>query len=328
MGSRVTFGVMTDLHSEIIHDAEKRIEAFTTACAQNHVDFGVQLGDFTLPDWKGYYLCEEERVSDNLRNTLSLEEKTRAKRRGLLNLLSGHEFSTYHVLGNHDMDLHSIREVLDFYGMENASYSFDQNGFHFVVLDTNYGLKDGKEFSFEHGLYRNWVYQPEEPYPYVPKKELMWLEKDLENTDKPVILLSHSGLNGAFLNVLNHEEVFDILTQTPGKVILCINGHKHQDILAYERGIPVVTINSISGVILHPKYARERFDRETEETYPNLKCMAVYSEPLFAMVTIDENTITIKGKQTTFVPPSPQDLGARYKTGELTASISDIVIRR
>ena len=46
--------------------------------------------------------------------------------------------SKYHVIGNHDLEKRYSREsVLSFWGAKAPYYSFDQSGYHFVVLDGN-----------------------------------------------------------------------------------------------------------------------------------------------------------------------------------------------
>ena len=48
----VKFGVMADLHVDIMPECEERLAAFLDACRKEDVDFIVQLGDFCYPDAK------------------------------------------------------------------------------------------------------------------------------------------------------------------------------------------------------------------------------------------------------------------------------------
>ena len=48
----------------------------------------------------------------------------------------------YHVLGNHDMDVCNKQTIMALWGMPKRYYSFDEGGFHFVVLDRNLWKKD------------------------------------------------------------------------------------------------------------------------------------------------------------------------------------------
>ena len=44
----------------------------------------------------------------------------------------------YHVLGNHDMDVCDKPTIMRLWGMEKRYYSFDNGGYHFVVMDRNF----------------------------------------------------------------------------------------------------------------------------------------------------------------------------------------------
>ena len=45
----VRFGVMTDVHKDVIHDADQRLEVFINRMTQLRPDFVIQLGDFCIP---------------------------------------------------------------------------------------------------------------------------------------------------------------------------------------------------------------------------------------------------------------------------------------
>ena len=308
----IKIAILTDLHTEIVHDAERRIDAFVEAANKEGVDFAVQLGDFIQPPFDGSYVCTEDKVSPVMRNMLERKGLYAEKKQSLLDRFGKLNCPFYHVLGNHDLDLYTKEEVMDFWGMPSGYYSFDQGEYHFVVLDVNY-IKDGeKALDFCKGNYMKWMFQGEEPFPYVPEEELKWLQEDLKNTDKQTIVLSHEGLNDAFLNAINYKEIFDILKAAPNGVRICINGHKHQDLLEEQEGIPVYTVNSISGYSVPPQFAARRFDDETEEKFPSAQYMCIYEDPLFVIVTINDDSIEIKGGKTSFVEPGPDVVGVHF----------------
>ena len=110
-GGGVRFGVITDLHQDVMHDAVSRVTAFVDAMTAAKADFIVQLGDFCVP-----------------------AEKNRAF------LAAWNRFAgpRWHVLGNHDMDGGRKREeAVAFLGMPARHYTFDAGGVRFVVLDGN-----------------------------------------------------------------------------------------------------------------------------------------------------------------------------------------------
>lgn len=105
------FGLITDVHQDIIHDAPARLSAFVEEMTRRKVDFIAQLGDFCIP---------------------------KEANRGFLEVWERFEGPRYHVLGNHDMDGGFSREqTVKFYGMPDRHYAFKQGGVTFVVLDGN-----------------------------------------------------------------------------------------------------------------------------------------------------------------------------------------------
>ncbi len=54
------------------------------------------------------------------------------------------EKPSYHTIRNHECDVCSKMQILEYWGEKNAYYSFDMGGVHFVVLDPNYGKVGGE----------------------------------------------------------------------------------------------------------------------------------------------------------------------------------------
>ena len=73
----VRFGICTDVHKDIMHDADARLQVFVDRMNQEQVDFILQLGDFCRP-------------YDDNRSFMQVWESFAGQR--------------YHVLGNHDTD--------------------------------------------------------------------------------------------------------------------------------------------------------------------------------------------------------------------------------
>lgn len=316
----VRFGVMTDLHTDIIHDAKVRVNEFVREVNENDCDFAIQLGDFIQPEFIGSYSCKEDRVSAVMKNVLAGKGLSPKEKQEIWKEFKLLNCPLYHVLGNHDLDLYSKEEILKYWGVKSSTYSFDSKDFHFIVLDANYGVEDSKAISFERGNYMKWYFQKVEPFPYIPKEQLQWLEDDLKKTDKPSIVFCHEGVNGGFLNAINHEEIFDTLKKAPFGVRCCFCGHKHEDLLEEEDGIPVYFVNSMSGYSVPAQFAKKRFSEEIEEHYPNVRYMCVYEKPLYVIVTVDKSAITIEGRNSNFVQPSPQEAGVKFDEGNITFS--------
>ena len=147
------FGIITDIHKDVMHDADERLRVFVEQMEREKVDFIVQLGDFCVP--------KEENL-------------------GFLKVWNTFKGPRYHVLGNHDTDDNgqgpTTRErTMAYWKMPARFYSFDQGGIHFVVLDGNDRPADHKS-----------------GYPrFVADDQLKWLRKDLATTKKSTVIFVH-----------------------------------------------------------------------------------------------------------------------------------------
>ena len=103
----ITFGVVADVHEDMLPDIVERVDAFLSTAQAHSADFVIQLGDF----------CRSRAVHDKFWDTWNK-----------------YPMPKYHVLGNHDMDLDSKPEIMKAWGMPSNYYSFDVNGFHFIVI--------------------------------------------------------------------------------------------------------------------------------------------------------------------------------------------------
>lgn len=278
----IKFAICTDVHQDIIHDATKRMNSFIEEAQNENVDFIIQLGDFCFP------IDENQPFVDSW------------------NLFEGDK---YHALGNHDMDVSSKAVTQKFWGMEKSYYSFDQGEFHFIVLDPNYYVDDGEFIDYNNGNY----YAHAGSRANIPPQQIEWLKKDLEATEKLTVVFSHQSLEKE-RSIKNQVEVRKILEQAnlkSKKVIACFNGHNHDDNHTELNGIHYIRINSTSYKWVGNKYEfAGRYDDKTNESRPSLKYTIPYTDAIMAIVEMDSKGIlTIKGNQSTFVPPGPEELG-------------------
>jgi calcineurin-like phosphoesterase family protein len=110
-GPKVRFGVITDVHQDLIPDGPDRLAAFLAAMRGADVDFIVQLGDFCIPH---------------------------PRNQAFMDVWRSWPGPSYHVLGNHDFDGgYRPEQVRAFYGMAAAYYRFEAAGVAFFVLDGN-----------------------------------------------------------------------------------------------------------------------------------------------------------------------------------------------
>lgn len=274
----VKFGICTDVHLPTMHDSEYRITTFIDAMKKEKPDFIIELGDFSTPEPKY------------------------AKYFDIWNSFPGEKF---HVIGNHEMDGGTSREkALEYRKMNSSYYSFNKNGFHFIVLDGN-DKKNPEAKGYKQ---------------FIGPEQVNWLKEDLAKAEGPVVIFSHQGLAhyssaDEEYGVENYREMQQILethnAKNPrNKVIGCFNGHTHYDYAENINGIWYITITSMSYHWLGDNYVHIRYSEEVDKNFKWIKYTAPFKEPLFTTVEISsKGTIKIAGKKTEWVGKTPWELG-------------------
>ncbi len=306
MAPCVRFGVFSDLHVDIMHDCEARLRAFLTDCAARDVDFIIQLGDFCYPDEGRRCLCRPENRPVNIQN--ALDAPTYADKAEILRLYRDFPRPSYHVIGNHDLDMCSHEQMMAFYGgIDSPYYSFDCGGCHFAVLDPNYVYADGRYIPYDNGIYFDYSYEKVKRLPYLPAEQIEWLRRDLADTPYPTVVFSHQRLCPGGL--CNADALAPVLAGAPNRVILAANGHLHKDNLRRTGDTWFWNVNSMSCYWLDRDYAVRRYTPELDEKYPNIRYTVPYRDPLYAIVTVTDGVIDIRGRRSEFVCVSPAAQG-------------------
>ncbi len=273
----VKIGMCTDVHLPTMHDGEYRITTFIDYMKKKKPDFIIELGDFVTPD---------------------------PKYAGMVAIWNSYPGEKYHVIGNHEMDGGTSHEkALEYRNMKSGYYSFDKNGFHFIVLDGN-DKKNPEVKGYKQ---------------FIGPAQVNWLKEDLSQAKSPVVIFSHQGL--AFYHgvdedygIENYQEVQDLLTSHNAshplaKVIACFNGHTHWDYAENIKGIWYITITSMSYHWLGENYEHIRYSPEVDKNFKWIKYTAPFKEPLFTIVEISsKGTIRIAGKKTEWEGPSPWEI--------------------
>jgi predicted phosphodiesterase len=282
----VRFGICADVHKDVMHDADQRLQVFVNEMNEKDVDFIIELGDFTQP--QDY-------------NT------------SFMNVWKSFEGLSFHVLGNHDTDndtgdRYSRDHAVSYLDMPARHYSFDIEGFHFIVLDGN-DKKDPPQSGYAR---------------YMGTKQLDWLEQDLNMTESQVVVFSHQSTEdpGGLENAAEVRKILESAKLKSGKqkVIACFSGHHHIDYSNAINGINYVQINSMSYYWMGGDYQHVRYSNEIDEKYPYIKYTAPYKDPIYATIEIDSRgKIRIIGRESIWVGPDPWELGypedERNKTG-------------
>jgi len=143
-------------------------------------------------------------------------------------------FPKYYVLGNHCVDQLKKTEFLQGVGQKESYYSFDLNGFHFVVLDSCF-KSDGTPYGR-----RNFKWTDAN----VPQPELQWLEADLKKTKHPTIVFAHQPLDlkDTASHAVKNSSVVRKLLEKSEKVTAVFQGHSHQNHYSEIAGIHYCTM--------------------------------------------------------------------------------------
>ena len=298
----VRFAIASDFHAPDIPDGEHRVATFIKAANDEKVDFIIELGDF----------CRLDSASQVYRN--------------LWNSFPGDK---YQVIGNHDMDRYTFEEYTQGMNMPARYYSFDQGDFHFIVLDGN-NLFDGKKYT--HYARANY-YVDAKKRAHIDPEQMDWLKKDLAATNKRCILFSHQSIEEALNNGAEVRKILEAENQRAGfkKVVMAFGGHNHSNYSKEINGITYVQINSASYVwIGEPTQTEKRYSKEINDRFGGiLKYSMTYTEPLYAIVTLNSKGATLKGTDAEFVPPTPKDLNMNDSVGvfPLVSNIKDLKVK-
>lgn len=287
------FGIIADIHKDIMHDADERLSQFVQVMKEAKVDFVIQIGDFCVP---------------------------KEENRKFLEIFRSYPGPQFHVIGNHDTDGGYRREqTVEYYGMPARYYSWEQGGFHFVVLDGNDRPEDHQ------GGYPR----------FIAEDQAEWLKSTIEGSCKPTIVFSHQSLEredrGGVQNGSEIRQILEAENCRAGfkKILACFSGHHHRDYLRTLSGIHYSQINSASYFWVGGNYQKIRYSEAIDQKYPYIKYTTPYKDPVFGLVTVDldRKELSITGRQSEFVGPAPWELGESkeyWDAATLTPHVSDL----
>jgi 3',5'-cyclic AMP phosphodiesterase CpdA len=225
------FGFITDVHHGTHgKDQRDRLRRFIDAAITRKPEFIIQCGDF----------CCAKGGLDACSGFLAEWNRFPGKK--------------HHVIGNHDCDFQSKNDLLRAWDIPNRYYSFDAGPLHFVVLDRNHFIDEatGNTVSYDRG---NWYPIHKKGGPghlsrvsVIDPEQLAWLARDLEATDKPIVIFQHQpsgvGSHDGNWEELNH--VIDSHNARRGRIqvaaVFC--GHDHDEQVCVRHGVHHVTLTS------------------------------------------------------------------------------------
>ncbi|WP_297633276.1 metallophosphoesterase [uncultured Clostridium sp.] len=300
----LNFAIFTDLHFDHIPDGYERLSQFIQKIKNHNLNFVIQLGDLCIPKDENKYLLE---------------------------LLESINIPIYHVLGNHDSDLFSKKEILKFFKLNNSYYCFKYGNIKFIVLDTCFIKRNNQYFSFNIDNYN----KSTDIYPILPDYEFDWLQNELNDDENLFyIIFSHHSLENNFNNrgIFNRVEIQNLINNvnTPKKKILCcINGHDHADSIDLIHKTHYISLNSMSYIWCGPEYEHFDYSQKTHEQFPFLKDLILYKDPLYATITINNiGTLFLNGLTSDYKSNSPLTLNmpSSWNGRDLSSKISSFII--
>lgn len=271
---RVRFGLIADIHPDVLPDGLERVQAFVKAMTSARVDFVLQLGDFVWPK------PSNQRFLD------------------AWNQFPGPKF---HVLGNHDMDDgYTSDKTVAFVKMPARYYTFPAGPALGIVLDGNEpgGVRSGyKRFMGQTQL--KWL-EMELAQTTRPCFVFIHQPFDCDHDD-------------ALENAAEVRTVLENAEKTrPGTVLAVFSGHFHLDYARVVKGVRYFEINSAAYWWLANQAARrEVYPPEVHQAFRWASAVAPYQDPLWAMVTmdLDRGELLIEGKRTEWLGPDPWTRG-------------------
>lgn len=162
-------------------------------------------------------------------------DESKAHLKKLSELVNSYHIPTYHCMGNHDSEIVDGDEFERISGFSVAPMAAEYDDVKMIFLDASF-TPDGKAYERE---YVDWTQS------YVPKKELEWLERELE-CEKRCVVFIHQCLDTTVEKhhiVSNAQEVNEILSKH--RVTHVYQGHYHVGAESIINGIPYTTVRAM-----------------------------------------------------------------------------------
>lgn len=153
---------------------------------------------------------------------------------------------TYTLVGNHDMrSMDSRKEIAEALGYKNLSFSFNKDGYHFVMLGLDVDNKDraSNETSRTH---------------FVPEEDLKWLENDLNENELPTLIFVHFGVaedemkNNWWFSKRNESALLanrnklKQIIKNHKNILAVFSGHQHWTKTIIEDNLPYFVVGSLT----------------------------------------------------------------------------------
>lgn len=219
----------------------------------------------------------------------------------LMEVFDNSPIPVYHCLGNHDTDGTPYEETLRMYHMPDGHYYFDTCGYRFLVLDPNYCKLEDQYVHYDMGNYFQWPGNRD----HTPPEQLDWIEKTIDESPYPCLLVSHDSYerdaNGARDYLAVQEIIRKANQKSPHKVLMVMNGHYHRDFIRILDNVIHWDINSVTYDWVGEPEHKGMYPQELYDQFSCMKYIVPYTDPLYAIVTVEGTTVTIEGTESTML---------------------------
>lgn len=210
-----------------IHYLDKRPEKLDFNLSRKLTQYSVEITEQLINRINEYKpdvtICLGDLIEDTFNHDKDIVNYTY-----IWNKLKNIQVPFYCVIGNHDLrTMKSRREIEEIMNYENATFSFDSNGYHFIILTTDIRKDLGKN---DGGIYKAQC---------MSENEIKWLKEDLKANKLPCIIFTHFGLaedklignywfeeNAEDGLMKNRKEIKEII-KADNNVIAIFSGHQH-----------------------------------------------------------------------------------------------------
>jgi len=259
--SPLRFLVASDIHYRpgvFPHDDRGWLERILARAADERVAFAIQLGDFV-------HAAKNDSAYIDVWNNFRIQ--------------------TRNVVGNHDDDGGLHQETLEAFRLERGWYSFDLQGFRFVVLDTNYALIDGRYVHYGRGCGFVQHRLPPASRMRLHPDELDWMEETLVRSPFPCVVCSHRRLDGVDEDAVAVRRMFARANAAhPGRVVMAMHGHNHSDGWKVVDGVAYFSVNSANHHWVAKRHGA--YPAEDVARWREIDHIVAYDTPLSSIVTL------------------------------------------
>jgi len=210
-----------------IHYLDKRPKLLDSNLSRKLTQFSIPMIDKLIdkinkskPDIS---ICLGDLIEDTLNH-----DKDIANYIYIWNKLKKIKIPFYSVIGNHDLrTMNSRKELENIMQIKNATYSFDFNNYHFIILTTDIREDLGGE---DGGIYKAQC---------MSEDDICWLKKDLQKNELPCVVFTHFGIaedeqigNYWFENnpedgLMSNRKVIKEIIKNDDNILAIFSGHQH-----------------------------------------------------------------------------------------------------